>query len=201
MPTSLHQDRLDIVIDALRTRRARRVLDLGCGTGPLLLALAESDFFEQIVGLDISRKALEQCARDLQNAGFSQGQRIQLLNDSFAEMNPRFTGFDAAVLLETIEHIPPDRLSKVERAVFSGFRPGVVLITTPNRECNEILGVPSHRLRHPGHEFEWDRAKFQAWAQGVAARSGYHAAFMGLGPAHPVLGSPNQMALFTRTDA
>ena len=198
MPTSLHQDRLDIVIDALRTRRARRVLDLGCGTGPLLLALAESDFFEQIVGLDISRKALEQCARDLQNAGFSQGQRIQLLNDSFAEMNPRFTGFDAAVLLETIEHIPPDRLSKVERAVFNSFKPRLVLITTPNVECNELLGVPSHRLRHPGHEFEWTRAKFETWARGVAGRNGYDVEFSGIGWSHPTYGAASQMALFVR---
>ena len=153
------------------------------------------------MGLDISPKALEQCARDLQNAGFTQGRRIQLLKESFAETNARFTGFDAAVLLETIEHIPPDRLSKVERAVFGGFRPATVLITTPNQECNEILGVPAHRLRHPGHAFEWSRAKFETWAQGVAGRNGYGVSFTGLGPAYPVLGSPSQMALFTRTEA
>ncbi|MBC8242414.1 MAG: methyltransferase domain-containing protein [Alphaproteobacteria bacterium] len=201
MPTSLHQDRLNTVVETLRARGARRVLDLGCGTGPLLVALAGNDFFQQIVGLDISRTALAQCARDLDTAGFPQGQRIQLLHDSFAETNLRYTGFDAAVLLETIEHIPPDRLSKVERAVFNGFRPGLVLITTPNQECNEILGVPSHRMRHPGHAFEWSRAKFEAWAGGVAARNGYLVGFAGLGPAHPALGSPSQMALFTRTDA
>ena len=199
MPTPLHEERLNIVVDALRTSGARRVLDLGCGTGPLLLALARNPFFEQIVGLDISRKALEGCARNLRNADIAQDQRVQLLNDSFAEANPRFMGFDAAVLLETIEHIAPDRLSKVERAVFNGFRPGIVLITTPNQECNELLGVPASRLRHPGHAFEWSRAKFEAWSRGVAGRNGYQAAFAGIGPAHPALGSPSQMALFTRT--
>ncbi len=200
MPTSLHQERLDIVVESLRSQGARRVLDLGCGSGPLLVALAGDDFFEQIVGLDISRTALAQCARALDQAGFPQGQRIQVLNDSFAETNPRFTGFNAAVLLETIEHIPPDRLSKVERAVFNGFRPDTVLITTPNQECNELLGVPAHRLRHPEHEFEWTRAKFESWAQGVAARNGYQVTFAGIGPAHPALGSPSQMALYTRAE-
>ena len=85
--------------------------------------------------------------------------------------------------------------------MFNGFRPATVLITTPNQECNEILGVPAGRRRHPGHEFEWSRAKFEAWARGVAARNGYQASFAGLGPAHPTLGSPSQMALFARTAA
>ncbi len=201
MPTSLHEDRLNIVVEALRARGVRRVLDLGCGTGPLLLALAAEPYFEQIVGLDISRKALEQCGRNLAREGIALDSRVQILNDSFAEANPRFEGFDAAVLLETIEHIPPDRLSKVERAVFNGFRPGLVLITTPNQECNELLGVPDHRLRHPEHEFEWDRAKFEAWATGLAQRNGYAVTFAGIGPAHPVLGAPSQMAVFTQADA
>ena len=201
MPTSLHEDRLNIVVDALQAQGARRVLDLGCGTGPLLLALAAKPFFEQIVGLDISRKALEACGRNLARDGIALDHRVQILNDTFAEANPRFQGYAAAVLLETIEHIPPDRLSKVERAVFSGFRPSFVLITTPNQECNELLGVPGHRLRHPEHEFEWDRAKFEAWATGLARRNGYAVGFAGIGPAHPVLGSPSQMAAFTQADA
>jgi len=201
MPTSMHEDRLNIVVDALRAWGAKRVLDLGCGSGPLLLALAAEPFFERIVGLDTSRKALEACGRNLAREGFVLDARIQVLNGSFAESNPRFQGYDAAVLLETIEHIPPDRLSKVERAVFNGFRPGLVLITTPNQECNEWLGVPGHRLRHPEHEFEWSRAKFEAWATGLAQRNGYAVSFAGIGPAHPVLGAVSQMALFTLADA
>jgi SAM-dependent methyltransferase len=118
-------------------------LDLGCGGGPLLLALAANPFFARIVGLDISRKALEDCARHLRHAGLQSDPRIQLRNGSFTEANPDLAGYDAAVLLETIEHIRPDRLSKVERAVFNSYRPRLVLITTPNQECNELLGVPA----------------------------------------------------------
>ncbi len=201
MLTSLHEDRLNIVVGALKDNGARRVLDLGCGSGPLLLALAANPFFEQIVGLDISREALAACTRNLAQAGLDAGERVRILNDTFAEPNPDFAGFDAAVLLETIEHIPPDHLSKVERAVFRSFRPGLVLITTPNQDCNELLGVPAHRLRHPGHEFEWSREKFEAWATGVASRNGYGVSFAGIGLSHPVLGSPSQMALFTEGEA
>ncbi|MBT3536643.1 MAG: methyltransferase domain-containing protein, partial [Rhodospirillaceae bacterium] len=141
MPTSLHEERLTIVLDALRARGAARILDLGCGDGPLLLALAGDSYFTQITGLDISRKALEACAQNLAQANIALEQRVSLLNESFADANPKFQGYDAAVLLETIEHIPPDRLSKVERAVFNSFKPRLVLITTPNVECNELLGV------------------------------------------------------------
>ena len=104
-------------------------------------------------------------------------------------------------LLETIEHIPPDRLSKVERAIFNSFKPNLVLITTPNQECNELLGVPSHRLRHPEHEFEWTRAKFESWASGVGDRNGYHVTFQGIGWSHPSFGAASQMASFVRAKA
>jgi len=199
MPTSLHDDRLNLVLQTLRDHGAAKVLDLGCGDGPLLAALAGDDFFEQITGLDISRPALEACRRALSR--LSLDDRVTLLNDSFAVANPGLQGFDAAVLLETIEHIPPDRLSGVERAVFNSYRPRLVLITTPNQECNELLGVPSHRLRHPGHEFEWTRAKFQSWSNGVAGRNGYGVEFSGIGWSHPAFGSPSQTALFARQGA
>jgi len=200
VPSSLHQERLDLVVECLRSREARRVLDLGCGSGPLLLALAGDPFFERIVGLDISRKALEDCARHLAHAGLQPDPRIQLRHGSFAEADPELAGYDAAVLLETIEHIPPDRLSKIERAVFNSYQPRLVLITTPNQECNELLGVPAHRPRHPGHEFEWTRSKFEAWAGGVAARNHYQVEFSGIGWTHPTLGAPSQMALFVRQE-
>ncbi|MBT3332381.1 MAG: methyltransferase domain-containing protein [Rhodospirillaceae bacterium] len=201
MTTSLHQARLDLVIETLRAHAARGVLDLGCGTGPLLEVLAQDNFFDNIVGLDTSRQALEDSTRLLERAGVKIGGRIRLMNASFTDADPNLAGFDAAVLLETIEHIPPDRLSQVERAIFNSFRPGLVIITTPNQECNELLGVPSHRLRHPEHEFEWSRAKFEAWAGGVGTRNGYRTTFQGIGWSHPTLGAASQMAIFVRAEA
>jgi SAM-dependent methyltransferase len=198
MPTSLHEERLTLVLDTLRAHGAARVLDLGCGEGPLMLALADDGFFQKITGLDVSPSALETCRRALVAARVALDRRVAVVNQSFAEADPNLQGYDAAGLLETIEHIPPDRLSKVERAVFNSFCPRLVVITTPNQECNELLGVPAHRRRHPGHEFEWTRAKFESWSRGVAGRNGYCVEFSGIGWAHPAFGAPSQMALFIR---
>jgi small RNA 2'-O-methyltransferase len=85
-------------------------------------------------------------------------------------------GFDAAILVETIEHIEPDKLSRLERALFRDMRPATVIVTTPNSDFNALLGVPGHRMRHRDHRFEWGSDRFRAWAGGVASRNGYEAA-------------------------
>jgi hypothetical protein len=85
--------------------------------------------------------------------------------------------------------------------VFGCWRPGTVVVTTPNRDYNELLGVPAHRLRHPEHRFEWDRERFATWASGIAARRGYAVRLGDLGPCHPAQGGPSQIATFTRTAA
>ena len=99
-------------------------------------------------------------------------------------------------MLETIEHIEPGRLSRVEETVFRALRPPLVVITTPNKECNPIHGMADHEIRHPGHYFEWTRAQFRSWCEGVAARQGYTARYADIGQRHPVLGSSTQMVCF-----
>lgn len=76
-------------------------------------------------------------------------------------------------------------------------RPGFVLVTTPNNEWNDLLGVPPWGFRHPDHRFEWPRARFAAWARGVAGRNGYRVTLHGIGTAHPLLGCPTQMAVYS----
>lgn len=196
----LHDERLDAVVGVLRAGGAATVLDLGCGPGDLLLRLAREPAFRRVVGVDLSSEALAVAAQRLRDAGHPGDGPVALLHASFAVPDPRLAGFDAAVLMETIEHIEPDRLSTVERATFGACRPGRVLVTTPNREWNHLLGVPEGRFRHPDHRFEWPRAKFATWARGVARRNGYRVSFAGIGPAHPLIGSPTQMAVFVATD-
>lgn len=193
-----HGLRLDTVLRELLRSGARSVLDLGCGGGELLLRLAREARFRRIVGMDISVDVLRAARELLQAELGALAQRVELVEASFAVSDARFAGFDAAALVETIEHIDAHRLSAVERAVFGSFRPATVVITTPNSEYNPIHGAHAGSLRHPDHRFEWPRAKFRDWARGVAGRNGYRAAFGDIGEPDPDLGSPTQMAVLSR---
>jgi 3' terminal RNA ribose 2'-O-methyltransferase Hen1 len=179
------------------------VLDLGCGEGKLLRELLKDQQFDEIVGMDVSIRSLE-TARDrlkLDRLPERQAARIRLIHGSLIYRDRRLEGFDAAAVVEVVEHLDPPRLAAFERALFEFARPGTVVITTPNREYNITWeNVGADRLRHPDHRFEWTRREFHDWAQGVAGRHGYAVRFLPVGPVDEVLGSPTQMAVFARTD-
>jgi small RNA 2'-O-methyltransferase len=196
LTTWLHEERLNAVRAIIRDRRARRILDLGCGDGDLLLPLALDPGIERIVGVDTDPAALSRLQRRLEEAASENRPEIRLVHGSMTEGGAALAGFDCAILLETIEHIDPGRLSVLERNIFVAMRPATVIITTPNAEYNPLLGVPPHRFRHPGHRFEWDRAKFLKWAEGVAERQRYSMVCRDIAGHHPTLGGASQMAVF-----
>lgn len=199
-PTWLHEQRLEAVLAAIRSYGAKTVLDLGCGDGALLTRLVQEPAIRRVVGIDISADALRRLRDRLGEMPAATGGKAELIQGSMIEPGGGLTGFDAAVLLETIEHVAPDRMSVLERAVFNDLRPATVIVTTPNSEFNALLGVPSHRFRHPDHRFEWGRAKFASWGKGVARRNQYRVAFSDVAGAHPTLGGSSQMAIFERAD-
>lgn len=101
-----------------------------------------------------------------------------------------------------IEHVDPERLDAVEQTVFGTARPGTVVVTTPNVEYNSRFeGLPAGEMRHGDHRFEWTRAQFRAWADGVASGHGYQVRYLPVGDEDPDVGPPTQLAVFTRRDA
>jgi small RNA 2'-O-methyltransferase len=196
--SALHEERLGAVVQALRETGAAAVVDLGCGSGSLLLRLAGDAQFERITGVDTSAVALETARSRLAEAG-SEG-RVTLAHGSLTDLPPAIDGFDAATLVETIEHIDPGTLSQVERALFGALRPRAVVVTTPNADYNVLYGMVPGERRHADHRFEWGRARFARWATGVAERHGYTVDLRGVGPADALHGSPTQLALFRRAE-
>jgi small RNA 2'-O-methyltransferase len=198
--SDLHEERLDAVARVLLREGVSTVLDLGCGAGSLLRRLAREAAYSRLTGVDLSIAALRTAERVLAPFRAAEAPRIDLLHGSILEHSAEWPAADAAVLVETIEHLPPDELSRLEGAVLAGLRPRLVVITTPNRECNPLLGIPDGRLRHPDHRFEWGRTKFEAWAAGLGSRHGYAAAFEGIGPGDAWHGRATQMAVLRRLD-
>lgn len=198
--TSLHEERLDFVFRTLKATGAARVLDLGCGSGSLLYRLLGDRQFEMVTGLEDSGISLRQARAVLADYLNEEPARVQLIRGSYAESNASLVGYDAAAMVETIEHVHPEQLSRVERAVFGEYRPGSLFMTTPNREYNPLFDLAPGEFREEDHKFEWDRLKFQRWARGVADRNGYDVRFGGIGEFVPDIGHPSQTAFFTRRD-
>ena len=198
-PLSLNDQRYGVVLAALRASGARSVLDLGCSEGKFLRQLLDDRQFERIVGLDVSIQVLQRAVKRLgyDRLPSTQKDRIQLIHGSLIYRDQRIAGFDAAAVIEVIEHFDPPRLSAFERVLFEFARPKTVVLTTPNREYNSMWEtLPAGQFRHPDHRFEWTRAEFQNWSKGVAEMHGYSVRFLPVGPEDAVVGSPTQMAVF-----
>ncbi|MEV0908185.1 3' terminal RNA ribose 2'-O-methyltransferase Hen1 [Streptomyces hokutonensis] len=203
-PTPLAVQRRDAIVEALKASGAGRVLDLGCGQGQLVQALLKDTRFTEIVGVDVSMRALTIAARRLKldRMGERQSSRVQLFQSSLAYTDNRLKGYDAAVLSEVIEHLDLPRLPALEYAVFGAARPRTVVVTTPNVEYNvRWETLPAGHVRHGDHRFEWTRAEFGEWAAKVAGRHGYEVEFVPVGPDDPEVGPPTQMAVFSMSTA
>ncbi|MBD2776219.1 3' terminal RNA ribose 2'-O-methyltransferase Hen1 [Iningainema tapete] len=199
-PISLNQQRLNAVVTALKESGAKRIIDLGCGQGSLLKILLKDSFFEQVTGVDVSLRSLEIAQERLDRLRLPRNQwnRLQLFQSALTYQDKRFVGYDAATVIEVIEHLDLPRLAAFERVVFEFAQPKTVIFTTPNIEYNvKFENLPAGKLRHKDHRFEWTRQEFQTWANSVAERFGYTVQFQPIGVESEV-GSPTQMGVFSR---
>jgi 3' terminal RNA ribose 2'-O-methyltransferase Hen1 len=198
---SLNEQRLQAVVAVLKESGAKRVLDLGCGEGKLLRALLHETDAQAVVGVDVSCRALEVAERRLRLDALppKQRARIRLLQGSLTYRDRRLAGYDAAAVVEVVEHLDPPRLTAFERVLFEFARPHTVVLTTPNVEYNvKFETLPAGTFRHRDHRFEWTRGEFQGWADRVAQRFDYAPRFLPIGPEDPAVGPPTQMAVFVR---
>ena len=196
----VHDLRLQTVRDELVKANAKTVVDLGCGEGKLLKLLLAENQFERILGMDVSYRSLE-IAKDklkLDKLSPKQRERIELIQGSLTYRDKRIEGFDAAALVEVIEHLDEARLATLEKIIFKYAKPVDVVITTPNAEYNQRFpNFEQGQMRHADHRFEWTRAEFQQWGNHIAELYNYSVIYKPVGEEDPEAGALTQMAVFT----
>lgn len=209
----IHHERLNEVLKILRQRSCKSVLDLGCGEGKFLVRLRDGkSAVEKVSALDCDLAALAVARDKLCSPGVPETTsrdplQVEFFHGSFTVSPPprvleRLRGYDAAVLIETIEHLDPDPLRDTPRVLFGDLRPKCAVVTTPNADYNQIFGFSPGEKRHWDHRFEWDQIQFRVWAEDICKRYGYSVVFSGVGKA-PIhleeqeLGFCSQFAIFT----
>jgi 3' terminal RNA ribose 2'-O-methyltransferase Hen1 len=147
-----------------------------------------------IAPLDIAEDRLH-----LDRLAPKQRERLRLIHGSLTYRDRRLEGYDAAAVVEVIEHLDEPRLKAFERVLFEFAAPRGVVLTTPNAEYNvRFEALPAGTFRHRDHQFEWTRAEFEGWAGAVAERFGYAVRFLPVGSEDPEVGAPTQMAVLTK---
>ncbi len=194
---NLHSLRHSVIVQRLKAAGAQRIVDLGCGEGKLLRELLKEQQFSAVVGMELSTRSLAILQKRLERLPDQQRQRLTLLHGSLLYRDARLKGFDAAAIVEVLEHLELGHLAAFEQTVFGFARPKLVLLTTPNREYNHLFpSLPADQLRHRDHRFEWTRAEFAAWAEQVAARYNYRVTIEPLGPEDANYGAASQLGVF-----
>ena len=200
-PIRLNDQRMDRVVGLLKELGASSVLDLGCGEGRLLRELLKLPSVRKIAGVEVAPRVLAAAGDRLRldHMPDIKRQRIELLQGSLVYRDDRLKGYDAAAVVEVIEHLDAERLPAFEAALFGHARPGAVIVTTPNRDYNAMFEtLPAGKFRHNDHRFEWTRAEFRHWAESVGLAHGYAVRFEGIGSEDAEHGTPTQAAVFTR---
>ena len=197
---NLNTQRLANIVTVLKNSRVKSVIDIGCGEGSLLSLLLKEKQFERLAGVDVSHQALENAAKRLkyEQSSDSIRERFTLFQSSITYKDSRFKGYDAACVIEVIEHLDLPRLSAFERVLFEHTKPPIIILTTPNHEYNvKYENIDESELRHADHRFEWTREEFHQWALKTAEKNGYKVQFSEIGISDDALGAPTQMGVFT----
>jgi len=142
-----HADALVKRIREASGRKKQKVLDLGCGTGDLVFALAKH--YTDVFGADIESSRLEELKL---KAASTTG--VQFLGNS--ELADLEISFDIITSIETIEHLSDRELDDYIDQIKRLLKPdGLVFITTPNEENLEagLVKCPDcsavfHRTQH-----------------------------------------------------
>src|SRR5260370_41471813 len=108
------------LLDRAQTRPGHRVLDIGCGTGSLLIQLKRLYPKTDVVGLDPDPKALARARRKAARAAVA----VQFDQGFGDELSYPEASFDRVLSSLMFHHIPTDDKGKTVREVRRVLKPG-----------------------------------------------------------------------------
>lgn len=127
---------LHVALTQLKKLEPASVIDIGCGDGRFLREVAAALPQTRLMGVDASQRAIQFAAAFNPTIAFE----TQDITAAALTTDP----FDAATLIEVIEHIPPVELSTFLAAVASRIVPGGhIVVTVPHR--NKALISKHHQ--------------------------------------------------------
>lgn len=198
---SLNTRRLEAVRNAVIESGATSVIDLGCGECKLTSMLLEEKQIKRVGAADVAVRALEKAKQNLRYDRMPpyKKDKLTLMQASLTYKDPRFSGYDAACVVEVIEHLDPMRIPAFERVVFEFAVPNTVIVTTPNKEYNtHYEWLSEGNLRHNDHRFEWSREEFEKWTEHICQTFGYTVERSEIGDVDEEFGAPTQMGVFRK---
>lgn len=198
---SLNAKRLEAVRNAAIESGASSVIDLGCGEGRLTAMLLEEKQFKRVGAVDVSVDALERAKQRLHYDRMPpyKKDKLSLMQGSLTYKDVRFSDYDAACVVEVIEHLDLSRIPAFERVIFEFSAPETVIVTTPNKEYNaHYAWLTDDSFRHNDHRFEWTREEFAEWTNHICKTFGYTVEKSEIGEADEECGAPTQMGVFRK---
>lgn len=135
------------MVKALRLPRCQRVLEIGCGQGFALTALAHHCQPTRLVGIDIDLFLLKDAEKQIRESGI----RAELYQEDVRRMPFDDGCFDLVIDFGTTYHLNR-RLKALKEIARVLSHDGIFAYETP---LNQIL---SHPLRARGRRIRWDLA-------------------------------------------
>ncbi|WIM41190.1 3' terminal RNA ribose 2'-O-methyltransferase Hen1 [Paenibacillus sp. PK4536] len=177
----------------------KQIVDFGAGEGKLSVRLGEIEGVEQIWAVEPSMQSqLRAIDRFAKLEGRTDYVIPVVTTGSLFYRDERWVDQDVIILCEVIEHINEVRLPQVIHTLFTDYRPQTLIMTTPNREYNEVYQMGKDEIRHTDHRFEWTRAELEQYCTQWIQDRPYTFTLSGIGEKHEQYGQPTQMVVFHR---
>ena len=151
-----HAYLLPVIYEIVRSEKARRAFDLGCGNGDTVAALAASGI--EAIGVDPSAEGIELAKEKYPHCQFA-------LGSAYDDLRGTYGTFPFVVSLEVVEHLYSPR--RFAATLFDLVRPGgIAVVSTPYHSYwkNLALAVTGRMDAHftalweNGHIKFWSRA-------------------------------------------